>query len=536
MSGLLLGAATPAGAAPSVQQVLVFTGRGHGHGVGLAQDSADAMAAAGASGEQILAHFYPGTGRGADSGNVRVDIWEGGPATAVAVGLPQGGHVSGSDRSLTVSPGTALQLSVDASGYHARVASSAHGAVLRRGLAAVASPSPAPSLLPLPMPSSAPSQPPTTAPATRPTGSAAPSRAPHGSATPTSAASPGAKPTRHPAPSASASTAASLDSTGPITLTPNSGGVTSVGPTGRSYRGTVTGLSRSGFRLVNTVDVETYLAGLGEVPADWPAAALQAQAVAARTYALRARGSAPLGYDLCDDDRCQVYLGAQRETPSSQSAASTTRGTVVTYAGQLADTFYSANAGGVTASTAEGFASAPVPYLPAGVPAAGPVAAWTVSLDPAAVAARLGYPGRLSGVVVTGRGSSGRVTSLRLDGSAGARQLSGLSLAGALGLWSTLFSVSGQRGVAQALPAPALALAQLPPEQAALAPPLPVLADAGQPGSSASPGPLSATRTAHQQKLSTAGALAVGGLVAALALALGIRSRRARLATPPPTG
>lgn len=204
---------------------------------------------------------------------------------------------------------------------------------------------------------------------------------------------------------------------------------------------------------MNTVGVEDYLGGLDEVPAAWPAAALQAQAVAARTYALKATESrAPRGYDLCDDDRCQVYLGAQAESETGRDAAQATRGEVVTYAGSLADTFYSANAGGVTASLPEGFGGThDLAYLPGGTRAPGGTDAWRRSEDPAAAAGRLGYAGSLDSVTVTSRGPSGRVLAVRLDGSSGPRLVAGRRLAAVLGLPSTLFTVHSVLGTADRL-------------------------------------------------------------------------------------
>ena len=108
-----------------------------------------------------------------------------------------------------------------------------------------------------------------------------------------------------------------------------------------------------------------------------------------------------------------------------------------------------------------------MPYLIAGIRASGDLAAWKVNASPADVAGRLGYPGRLDAVTVTQRGPSGRVLRLRLDGTAGAVQLSGVVVAGRLGLWSTLFTVTRTAGLARPLPAPGAAAGQLPPALAA---------------------------------------------------------------------
>src|SRR3954451_22096448 len=102
----LVAAPLLVGAAPAQQPVFVLSGRGHGHGVGMAQDSARAMAAAGNSYEQILSHFYPGTGRARRTSDVRVDVWDAGSATgAVTVTVPGGARVTGGGRSAEARPG-----------------------------------------------------------------------------------------------------------------------------------------------------------------------------------------------------------------------------------------------------------------------------------------------------------------------------------------------------------------------------------------------------------------------------------------------
>src|SRR5205807_2037899 len=135
---------------------------------------------------------------------------------------------------------------------------------------------------------------------------------------------------------------------------PRDSGTVAVPVRGRRYRGVVEATGDAGaLHLVDQVDVEQYLQGMGEVlDGSWPQAALRAQAVAARTYALR--GMATSG-QLCDDDHCQVYLGQQVEYPAMNKAVADSRGQVVTYHGGLASAVYSANGGGFSATPEEGF-------------------------------------------------------------------------------------------------------------------------------------------------------------------------------------
>ena len=79
---------------------------------------------------------------------------------------------------------------------------------------------------------------------------------------------------------------------------------------GRRYHGVIE-LTEPG-RVVNDVDIEGYVAGIAEMPSRWPLAALEAQAVAARTYAWwSAEAAVHDGYDICDTVACQVYRGAE---------------------------------------------------------------------------------------------------------------------------------------------------------------------------------------------------------------------------------
>ena len=469
----------PVAAAPAPQSVLVLDGRGRGHGVGMAQDSANAMAAAGATHEQILQLFYPGTSRARRSSALRVAVWEAGtPYGSVTVVAPGGARVSGGGRAADAPPGAVLRVTAAPSGFSVRQVTPARGAAVRAGLVQQPSPSPSPSADPLPdtLPS------PAASPQPGGTASPSPSSPPPGKPSPAAPAPPAASP----APSPSGAASFSFDSSGPITLAPSGGAGLSVTTTGRRYRGSLIALSREGFRLVNAVDVEDYLRGLGEVPASWPMAALRTQAVAARTYALRSVGGGqPLGYDICDDTRCQVYLGMSAEHPRTTAAARETRGEVVTYRGALADTFYSANAGGVTATPAEGFGgSTTIPYLPAGIRAPGDVDPWRLAVTPADVARRLRYPGRLDAVTVAQTGPSGRATRVRLEGSGGVVELGGVDFQRRLGLRSTLFTVTRGTGAAQALPPASAAAVQLAPGAAAAAPAVP------EPSAAPSPAPL----------------------------------------------
>ncbi len=139
---------------------------------------------------------------------------------------------------------------------------------------------------------------------------------------------------------------------------------------GKPYRGTLDLSLGSNGRLVvvNEVEVEQYL--LGVVPAElspttYPeTAALAAQAIAARTYALKNLGRFRAdGYDLTDDTRTQVYGGVSAEREGSSEAVRRTSGIAIYYNGSLIDAMYTSTCGGRTEDFANVFDTAPVPYL-----------------------------------------------------------------------------------------------------------------------------------------------------------------------------
>lgn len=104
-----------------------------------------------------------------------------------------------------------------------------------------------------------------------------------------------------------------------------------------------------GVTLVNIIDIEEYLYGVlpAEMPIYYNYEALKAQAVIARTFALKNRGRhRKEGFDLCAQAHCQVYRGLNAESKVYLDAVNDTKGEVLVYDGKLVDTFYHANCGG----------------------------------------------------------------------------------------------------------------------------------------------------------------------------------------------
>ena len=133
---------------------------------------------------------------------------------------------------------------------------------------------------------------------------------------------------------------------------------------GRGYRGALrVKPAGRGLQVVNTVGLDSYLRGVvpSEMPNRWPAEALAAQAIVARTYALAHLHGGD--FDVYSDTRSQVYGGIAAEAASSDDAVAETAGQVVLYDGELADTFFFSSSGGRTANVQDVWGGAAVPYL-----------------------------------------------------------------------------------------------------------------------------------------------------------------------------
>ena len=225
---------------------------------------------------------------------------------------------------------------------------------------------------------------------------------------------------------------------------------------GSAYHGVLV-VYRGGGRLavVNAVDLEDYVRGVvgGEMPFRWPLPALEAQAVAARSYALATRKvAAP--YDLYADTRSQMYLGVSHETPATTAAVDATRGQVVMFGGKVATTYFYSSSGGETESISDAWGVPSVPYLVA-VPdpfdVLSPYHDWgplPVSAKTFGKALKITVPildlqttlnpsGRVGRVVLVTAPSLRTTSATSAPGSLGAGTVSG-----ALGLRSTWFSIA----------------------------------------------------------------------------------------------
>ena len=230
---------------------------------------------------------------------------------------------------------------------------------------------------------------------------------------------------------------------GPLVFSPD-GAPLALG--GRRYRGSLqVSVQRGRLRVINVVGLDGYVAGVvpDEVPPRWPAEALKAQAVAARSYALAVRKrSGP--FDVYADTRSQVYGGVGAEEKTTTAAVTATAGQVLEYDGRVAVTYFFSTSGGRTASIADVWDSPPVPYLvsvPDPYDSASPHHSW----GPTPItAARLRATLRARAAIVDVRTTvnrSLRVSRVVATTTRGESSISGTAFRTALGLRSTWFRI-----------------------------------------------------------------------------------------------
>ena len=222
-----------------------------------------------------------------------------------------------------------------------------------------------------------------------------------------------------------------------------------------SYRGSLQfSPAGGGVQTIDAVGLDDYVRGVvaAEMPSSWAVAALEAQAVAARTYAITTTVDGN-SYDLYSDTRSQVYGGVKAETPSTDAAVAATAGQIVTYAGKPAVTYFFASSGGYTESIQNVWAGAtPEPWL-RGVPdpydnvGQNPYHSWGSQMSLAAAGRKLGrlVKGSLVGIAVTRHGVSPRIVEAQIVGTRGTSTVSGAQLQGIFGLddtWATFTSIT----------------------------------------------------------------------------------------------
>lgn len=235
----------------------------------------------------------------------------------------------------------------------------------------------------------------------------------------------------------------------------NSGGsIPTINVEGNNYRGAVTAkrLSNSDMTIINKLPLEEYLYGVvpAEMPATWPLEALKAQAVSARVFTLSNLNKyQQFDFNLCSTTNSQVYKGYGGEHPNTNRAVDETRSVLVTYQGNLIETFYHSNSGGYTESS-ENVWSTALPYA-RGVKDDFSLnelhSTWEVSFTKEDIKKQLAsnniFIGDIVDMKIASVSENGRVLSLVIYGTTGQETLEKQRSRTVLGLKSNYFSING---------------------------------------------------------------------------------------------
>lgn len=235
-----------------------------------------------------------------------------------------------------------------------------------------------------------------------------------------------------------------------IWIEPTVGGLVYIG--NHWYRGRTKLVKTSqGLTVVNYINLEDYLASVvgREMYSNWPQEALKAQAVASRSYALhqrQQRGNSV--FDVGDTTAWQVYEGIVGESASTRSAVAATTNQVLTYNGEIIEAVFHSSSGGHT-ENCENVWSSPLPYL-RGVPdydQTSPVYQWVMHFTAHDLSQRVSGVGNVIALLPLSLTPQGRVRQITVVGDRGQRTMSGSALRSALGLKSTLFTITPQLGL-----------------------------------------------------------------------------------------
>jgi stage II sporulation protein D len=269
----------------------------------------------------------------------------------------------------------------------------------------------------------------------------------------------------------------------PIVVRPLDPGGT-IGFNGRHWRGELlVSVGDDGLIVVNRLRMDDYVRGV--VPLEigtsssGDAAAVEAQAVTARSYAVTRLGDARRAYDMTATTQDQVYGGADAESRVGNASVDATQGLVLMYGGRVVNAPYHANCGGSTAAPQDSWRAEAEPYLQRvsdQIPGSNryycdqaPRFRWTRTFgadeirDAVARYVRTlpggaGGIGAVTNVAVTAVTPAGRVGTLTVDTDRGRWSLRGNEIRSALRspagelLYSTYFSVDvvpGRGGVQQ---------------------------------------------------------------------------------------
>jgi len=212
----------------------------------------------------------------------------------------------------------------------------------------------------------------------------------------------------------------------------------------RRYAGELkVSLENHSLQIINYLKLEKYLKSVvgSEMPKEFPLAALQSQAIAARTYALKLIGKNRL-FDVHSTQDSQVYLGLESETEKTTKAVRSTRSLALFYKNNLIEAVFHSSSGGRTENSGQVW-KYQFPYLISVVDydQNSTKYKWSKKITSIELQNIFSEIGGLNGIQIVKKSNSNRVLNIRLNGPDGSQNISGKNLREKLKLLSTKFEV-----------------------------------------------------------------------------------------------
>ncbi len=199
--------------------------------------------------------------------------------------------------------------------------------------------------------------------------------------------------------------------------------------------------SQNKLQVINYIRMEDYLKSVvgSEMPKEWPMAALQAQAIAARTYALKQLNKRN-DYDMKATQLSQVYLGVESITSRISKAVRDTNSLALFYDGKLINAVFHSSSGGRTEDSSSVW-KYHFPYLTSvkDYDQQGPKYKWRKVFTASDLNDIFKEIGGFNGLQIISTSKTGRIVRLKIHGPKGEWSMSGKDLRSKLRMNSTLF-------------------------------------------------------------------------------------------------
>mgnify|MGYP001207352683 CR=1 FL=1 len=197
-------------------------------------------------------------------------------------------------------------------------------------------------------------------------------------------------------------------------------------------------------QIINYLKLEKYLKSVvgSEMPKEFPLAALQAQAIAARTYALKLLGKNKF-FDIHSTQASQVYLGLEAETAKINRAVRSTSSLALFYENKLIEAVFHSSSGGRTENSGQVW-KYQLPYLRSVIDydQNSTKYRWSKKISSSELDKIFSDIGGLNSIQIKKKSNSDRVLVIKLYGPKGTKNISGKNLRKNLKLLSNKFDVN----------------------------------------------------------------------------------------------